>query len=181
MCQAEQVYNDFQTQFENDIAGIKRYTNDITLNKLWKLRVQGKKDPDTVAEGEDKEDDEALREMSGKFEDVGKDLIRAMVNAANSSAREERGVSSLKRARAADANRMKQKVALAYELIRMLLIDIEGDRHQCSSLLAELSSLKYIIDPSADINRILFRTPSDTVDEDDDISIAGNDGRRGWD
>lgn len=180
ICHAEQIFQDFQAQFENDIAGIRRYADDSTLNKLWKLRVHGRKDPDTLADGEDREDDETLREMSGKLEDVGNDLVRAMTTATNSLIRERRDASSLDKARAAEANRMKQKVALAYELIQTLLIDFGGGRHQCNSLLSELSSLKYIIDPSADQNRVLFRTPSDIVDDEDGISMTCNDGRKGW-
>lgn len=171
---AETFYQGIQQEFDNDTTAMKKYATEEVLTELWQNRVNGKRD--SRLEAEDTADDDSFRETKFQFMEMRKDIERALAIALQSSTKIEKGESKKSRGRCEDARRLQKKVGTAAGDILDLLVKATMERDECEALLRELGGLKKLIDPEADENKRLYKTTAED-DEDDNSSMAGNDGR----
>jgi hypothetical protein len=145
--QAEQFYQNFQQEFDNEVSSIKKYAGDGILRQLWSRRIgiplcrrDSMKSEDEVKEWEDQ-----LRKPCQRFRIQATKLDMSLQKAANAaitipkSTNEETSVDS--------ARLLQDKIETAGVGIRCLLGKVYRSREYCFELVKELGHLKTLVDP----------------------------------
>lgn len=161
---AEQFYSSFQSDYDNEISILKRYAPVAVLSGLWRARVVGKRDLKTVLEGEERQDDENLREIKGKFDDTARDLRHALTTALSADFKMDAAKSNQNKIRCGEAHCLYERVTLSNTLIRQRLNNVAESREDCVLLVKQLVELGKIIDPESEDNRFLYQSPADEED-----------------
>lgn len=174
---AYRFYEDFKSQFENEISLIKVYAEDHILEDLWVMKVRGRSLPVMRGNrgfsdfrGDSDEDDPALERPGLRFAVMRKKVIEALGTALHSDVNASTGSLQSKKAagRHDSIERLHGKVATANEQIRSLLSAAADTSENCDGLLNELQMLKDLVDPDSVKNRALYRDFDDEEDEGDE-------------
>lgn len=145
--QAEQFYQNFQQEFDNDVTSIKKYAGDGILRELWSRRigVPSSRRDSIKSEEEVNEWEDQLRKPCQKFRIQATKLDMCLQKAATAlipipkSRKDETSVDS--------AKLLQDKIETSGEGIRRLLGKVYRSRQYCSELVKELGQLKSLVDP----------------------------------
>jgi hypothetical protein len=178
---SDDFYHQFIQNFDNDMSSTANYATIEIQEKLWRLKIIGKKDKNAVRDiqnqrGDEEEDSEKPKK---KFEEKKKDLTHAL-QVAMEVQFEKLKDTPRSRACVQSAVRLQAKIRTANSQIIDLLEVSTEDRDQCEALLNEIRLLKTLVDPESDQNKDLFKDDG----ERDGSSEAGEEevrSRSGWD
>ncbi|OBT69863.1 hypothetical protein VE03_00531 [Pseudogymnoascus sp. 23342-1-I1] len=145
--QAEQFYQNFQQEFDNEVTSIKKYAGDGILRELWSRRigVPSSRRDSIKSEEEVNEWEDQLRKPCQKFRLQATKLDMCLKKAATAmiptpkSRKDETSVDS--------AKLLQDKIETSGEGIRSLLGKVYRSRQYCSELVKELGQLKALVDP----------------------------------
>jgi hypothetical protein len=145
--QAEQFYQNFQQEFDNEITSIKKYAGDGILRELWSRRigVPSSRRDSIKSEEEVTEWEDQLRKPCQKFRIQATKLDMCLQKVATAtipipkSRKDETSVDS--------AKLLQDKIETSGEGIRGLLAKVYRSRQYCSELVKELGQLKTLVDP----------------------------------
>jgi len=82
---AEELYTRFQTEYENDIAAVRKYAPARTLREMWYQKVKGARDPQTFAEGEVRTAEGEPERFEEQFTEMETRVLAALQAAASST------------------------------------------------------------------------------------------------
>ncbi|KFY25853.1 hypothetical protein V491_01566 [Pseudogymnoascus sp. VKM F-3775] len=144
---AEQFYENFQQEFDNEVASINKYAGDGILRELWSRRigVPSTRRDSIKSEDEVNEWENQLRKPCQKFRIQATKLDMCLQKAATAmipipkSRKDETSVDS--------AMLLQDKIETSGEGIRCLLSKVYRSRQYCSELVKELGQLKSLVDP----------------------------------
>lgn len=177
---SEEFFSQFIEDFDSDMRPTEKYATVDVQEKLWRLKVIGKRDKKIIRDPQNQQEDEDDGESpQKKFEEKKKDLNYALETALNVQFEDDRSTSRLK-ARVDAATRLQEKIRVAKSQVTILLDESTNDRHHCSALLNEIHLLRTLLDPENQSNRDLFKDDG----EQDGSSEAGEEegrGRAAWD
>lgn len=174
------TYETFQRDYENDISSIKKYATKDILDRLWKLRVKGEKDPKTIGDNDDENEqpDEELAGNKDKLQLCQRNAAQALKVAINSAVKEKGSKSRIR-----TAEHLKDKVKTSSrQILKLFDLALEGPEH-CVTLWDELDELKKMVDPESPRNKALYKGDLD----EDAVSSGGSGGgsddglRDNWD
>ncbi|KFY23023.1 hypothetical protein V493_06152 [Pseudogymnoascus sp. VKM F-4281 (FW-2241)] len=145
--QAEQFYQNFQQEFDNEVTSIKKYAGDSILRELWSRRigVPSSRRDSIKSEDEVNEWEDQLRKPCQKFKIQATKLDMCLQKAAAAvipipkSRKDETSVDS--------AKLLQDKIETSGEGILCLLSKVYRSRQYCSELVKELGQLKTLVDP----------------------------------
>lgn len=145
--QAEQFYQNFQQEFDNEVTSIKKYAGDGILRELWSRRigVPSSRRDSMKSEEEVNEWEDQLQKPCQKFRIQATKLDMCLQKAATAvipipkSRKDETSVDS--------AKLLQDKIETSGEGIRCLLGKVYRSRQYCSELVKELGQLKALVDP----------------------------------
>lgn len=140
---SEEFYNNFLSDYDNDVDRIKKYCPKSVLNSMWGFKVRGEKQ-------EDEEQDNGVEDATEKFELHRIQATQALKDVLSSSTKDFKG------SRLASAERLKEKIYTYKGQISKLLELAPKGRTHCEALLGEFKELKEIISPSSDKNKDIF-------------------------
>lgn len=174
---AEDYFNNFIQEYDNDMGSTEKYATLEIREALWKLKVGGKRDKRTIRDDDNLLNDEGFDKPKQKFLEKKKDLNHALQLALTVGLEDDRHTSRAK-ARKESAKRLQNKIDVASTQIGDLLDEAAKDRDQCAALLEEIKMLKVLVDPEAETNKDLFKL----VDGEQDGSSDAEEerGREGW-
>lgn len=145
--QAEQFYQNFQQEFDNEVTSIKKYAGDGILRELWSRRIglPSSRRDSIKSEEEVNEWEDQLRKPCQKFRIQATKLDMCLQKTATAvipfpkSRNDETSVDS--------AKLLQDKIETSGEGIRCLLSKVYRSRQYCSELVKELGQLKSLVDP----------------------------------
>ncbi|KAL2076215.1 hypothetical protein VTL71DRAFT_1158 [Oculimacula yallundae] len=171
LAEAETVYGDHQTAFDNDTTEIKKYAGDDSLGVLWKKKWAGKNGD---SDGENAQ--EATEVFSQTHADLKQKLEMALQEATLSKFTPGQDARRTP-IQIENAKRLQEKVVTASKQIIDLLGNVSLHRDYSLSLLNELVLLKTLIDPELDANKSLYR-PGAGVGAGDSAGAGNGDGQQ---
>ena len=145
--QAEQFYQNFQQEFDNEVTSIKKYAGDSILRELWSRRigVPSSRRDSIKSEEEVNRWEDQMRKPCQKFRIQATKLDMCLHKAATAmipiskSTKDETTVDS--------AKLLQDKIETSGEGIRCLFGKVYRSRQYCSELVKELGQLKALVDP----------------------------------
>lgn len=148
---AEAFYGQFLNDFESDIQNIKDYAGPELLKKMWRNKVENKKQ---------KEDEESYQDMFDKQRTSLLATMRDFVGSVldKDTVRGWRDEDSKDKEELVEA--LRQKVSFYCAQIRPILKGTP-DRHSCKRVLGDLKLLKEAVDPDSELNKDLFKKSGD--------------------
>ena len=164
----QQIYSNFQFEYEDDNASIKKYATKEIVDKLWTLKVRGKKDRRASFGSQDDIVVEDSVEYEAKFVAWKKKVAEALDNVINSATKGGKGYSK-KTNRQESMNRLKGTVPTANNQILPLLDAVVKEREECKALIIELERPRALFNPDNDSNKELYNG-----DDSECVGIYGN-------
>jgi hypothetical protein len=152
---ATQIYSNFQFEYKDDIASIKRYATKEIVDKLWTLKARGKKDRRASFDSQDDIVVEDSVEYEAKFVAWKKKVAEVLDNVINSATKGGKGYSK-KTNRQESMDRLRGKVPTANNQILPLLDAVAKEREECKALIIELERLRTLFNPDNDSNKELY-------------------------
>lgn len=165
---AEELYSRFQTDYDNDIAAVKRYASARTLREMWFRKVKAARDPQTFAEDEDRTADGEPEKFEEQFAEMETRVATALQMAASSTLSGGRP-SERQHARIEASERLKQRAHLALEQLMNLMARAKARREDCRYLVNELQQWQTLLNPESEMNRELYR-----LSEEEEEELAAN-------
>lgn len=175
--QAEQFYQNFQQEFDNEVTSIKKYAGDGVLRELWSRRIglPSSRRDSIKSEEEVNEWEDQLRKPCHKFRIQATKLDMCLQKTATAvvpipkSRNDEMSVDS--------AKLLQDKIETSGEGIRCLLGKVYRSRQYCCELVKELGQLKSLIDPQkpqeyAEQQRNGDRSPTSNSSEKEESTAA---------
>lgn len=156
---AGQVYSSFESEFENDVASIKKYATVGILENLWVMKAKGGKDRRASSESQDGYES-GTSDHEDKFLEFKAKISQALGKALSATINE--GTSDLDSTRHQSMVRLKEKIQTANRQILPLLGAVSKGQEQCKALTTELEFLSSLIDPASDNSKRLFKYDDDT-------------------
>ncbi|CZR55044.1 uncharacterized protein PAC_04930 [Phialocephala subalpina] len=176
---AEQYFNNFIQEYDNDMGSTEKYATLEIREQLWKLKVAGKRDKRTIKDDDNQPNDEGSDKPKQKFLEKKKDLNHALQLALTVGLEDDRQTSRAK-ARKESAKRLQNKIDVASTQIGELLDEAVKYRDQCQALLDEIKMLKVLVDPETETNKDLFKLVDGEQGGSSDAEEERGSGREGW-
>jgi hypothetical protein len=178
---SEEVYNNFMSDYENEVASIKKYCPPEMLKKLWVAKMVGlKRTGDDIDDRTDSDCDGYMEKFAMQKETLEislKEAVSSVVKDVGVTRRNEEQHEKV--ARGDQARRLLQKVSVYKSQLSELLEDAPMREQSCKDLLIELGTLRALVDPGAEMNRELYRVGG--CDEGDNEGESENSGgQRLW-
>jgi hypothetical protein len=168
---AEELYNGCLTEFDNEVATIRGYTDANTLANMWASKVDGVRDPRNFPADEEAPDANGQR-LRQRFTEMEERIRRAFHAAISSTLHMyPPATSDRKQARHRASERLKQKIHLELEQLLNVMEHAKESREECRHLVHELQQFRNAVNPEEQMNQELYR-PSD---DDEDINVDEQD------
>jgi len=166
---AEDFYRTFQSEFNNDVAAIKKYATPEILMELWLLKVQGgpRRQPSYQSQEPTDENDPSIQVKVQRFDDINSKLLHCLRVGLDARISDAIQGSSQNVTRLDSIRRLQEKVQLASEYITDLVHKASKSGEDCDALLRELELLKGLVDPSDERNKGLYRSDEEEGDLDE--------------
>jgi hypothetical protein len=169
---AEELYSRFQSEYENEIAAVKKYTKARTLSSMWASKVKGERDPQTFAEDEDRLADDDIEKFDQNFADMEKKVAAALRTAVSSTLNMVQS-SEKQQARFQASKRLQQRLRLALQQFMDLMEKAKESGEHCRYLVDELQKFQALVNPDSEMNKELYRSSDEDEDASADAQPAG--------
>jgi hypothetical protein len=161
---AEELYTRFQTDYDDDIATVRKYAPARTLREMWYQKVKGARDPQTFAEGEVRTAEGEPERFEEQFTEMETRVFAALQAAASSTLSGGRR-SENRQARVDASERLKRRAHLALEQFIDAMERAKRRREDCRYLVNELQQWQTLLNPEIEMNRELYRLSEEEEQE----------------